>query len=241
LPIHFISDLHLQPDRPGLTDVLLHFLGSEQARGSEGLYVLGDLFEYWIGDDLSIPDNREVIDAFRELSDKGTPVYFMHGNRDFLLGEEFVSETGGRLLPDPSVIDLRGERTLLMHGDTLCTDDTAYQAFRRQVRDPENQKAFLALPPEHRRQIATGLRSTSQSAQSEKSMDIMDVNKKAVNECMQKHGVQRLIHGHTHRPATHRFQLNGEEATRIVLTDWKNDRGGVLECDDHGCVEHPLY
>lgn len=241
MPINFISDLHLQASRPELTDILLRFLASEEARESKGLYVLGDLFEYWIGDDLSIPDNRDVIAAFRELSEGGTPLYFMHGNRDFLLGEQFAASTAGQLLPDPSIIDLFGEPTLLMHGDTLCTDDVAYQEFREQVRDPENQKAFLALPPDQRRQIATGLRATSQSAQSEKNMEIMDVNDNAVAECMRKHDVRRLIHGHTHRPATHKLQLNGQEATRIVLTDWDESRGGVLKCDNQGCVEHSLY
>lgn len=240
MAVLFISDLHLQPERPGITDILLRFLTSPRARESEALYVLGDLFEYWIGDDVSLADNPEVVAAFATLSEHGVPLYFMHGNRDFLVGPEFAAATGARLLEDPTVVDLYGERTLLMHGDTLCTDDTAYQAFRAQVRDSENQRGFLALPPEQRRQIASGLRDTSRSAQAGKAMEIMDVNELAVDEAMRNNAVRLLIHGHTHRPATHKWQLDGKRARRIVLADWSESEGSVLVCDMNGYSVQPL-
>jgi UDP-2,3-diacylglucosamine hydrolase len=240
MAVHFISDLHLQAEKPGITDIFLRFLGSDQARASEGLYVLGDLFESWIGDDISLAENREVVDAFAALSSAGMALYFMHGNRDFLVGEEFAAATGARILPDPTVINLFGQPTLLMHGDTLCTDDTAYQAFRAQVRDPENQRSFLALPPERRRQIAQGLRSTSQEAQGEKSMNIMDVNGQAVDAVLREHGVRRLIHGHTHRPDRHEWELDGARVQRFVMADWSEARGSVLVCDSGGCSPQPL-
>ena len=240
MAVHFISDLHLQSERPGITDILVRFLASPQARGSEALYVLGDLFEYWIGDDVSLADNREVVSAFAALSEHGVPLYFMHGNRDFLVGREFAGMTGAEILEDPTLVDLYGEPTLLMHGDTLCTDDTAYQAFRDQVRDPENQRGFLALPPDQRRQIASGLRDTSRSAQADKAMDIMDVNEQAVARTMREHGVWRLIHGHTHRPAIHEWEVEGKRAQRIVLADWSESQGSVLVCDEDGCRAQPL-
>jgi len=234
MEIHFISDLHLEPSRPGLTDILLRYLNGT-ARQAGALYVLGDFFEFWIGDDISIDDNAAVIDALAALADNGTRVYFMHGNRDFLIGADFARRARARLLDDPTVIDLGGARTLLMHGDTLCTDDEAYQRFRAQVRDPDNQRQFLALPAAQRRQIAQTLRGSSRSEQAGKSMDIMDVNGQAVREAMQRHGATRLIHGHTHRPARHRVDLDNRSAERIVLSDWHDERGSVLICNDSGC------
>lgn len=234
MAVHFISDLHLQDARPGITRILLEYLAG-CARDADALYVLGDLFEYWMGDDVSIGENREVVDAFAAVGATGVPVFYMHGNRDFLIGEDFAKAAGARILPDPAVIDLLGTRTLLMHGDTLCIDDVKYQAFRVQVRDLENQRRFLALPAEQRRQIAGGLRQTSRSEQAGKSMEIMDVNADAVTEALRTHDVTRLIHGHTHRPAIHHFDVDGHAVQRIVLSDWHQDRGNVLVCDGDGC------
>lgn len=234
MAIHFISDLHLQSARPDMTGILLRYL-ADGAHRAAALYVLGDLFELWIGDDVSLDENREVIDAFATVASAGVELYYLHGNRDFLIGDGFAEATGARILPDPSVIDLHGAPTLVMHGDTLCTDDVRYQAFRAQVRDPENQKRFLALPAAQRRQIATGLRQTSRADQGQKSMDIMDVNSRAVEDAFREHGVSHLIHGHTHRPAIHELALEGRPVRRTVLSDWHDDRGSVLVCDESGC------
>lgn len=236
---HFISDLHLQHSRPAITDILLRYL-TDWAPDAEALYVLGDLFEFWIGDDVSIGDNETVVQAFAALSGSGTPVYFMHGNRDFLVGEGFARRAGARLLRDPTVIDLYGVPTLLMHGDTLCTDDVAYQTFRAQVRDPDNQRQFLALPAAQRRQIAEALRGGSRTEQAQKAMDIMDVNDGAVREAMLRHDAGRLIHGHTHRPALHSVALPTVTGQRVVLSDWHEARGSVLTCDEDGCRFHDL-
>jgi UDP-2,3-diacylglucosamine hydrolase len=235
----FISDLHLQDELPGITDILLRFL-KDKARRAQALYVLGDLFEYWIGDDASLPANPEIVAAFAALAETGVPLYFMHGNRDFLIGAAFAAATGAHILPDPTVVELFGKRTLLMHGDTLCTDDTAYQAFRSQVRDPENQRSFLSLPIEQRCQIARTLRQTSHTSQSGKNPEIMDVNPQAVEQAMRAHGVRRLIHGHTHRPAIHEWALDGTSVKRIVLSDWSNRKGSVLVCDQTGCCLQSL-
>lgn len=236
MSVHFISDLHLQPDRPAMTAIFLRYLAGA-ARDAESLYILGDLFEYWIGDDASLAENPSVIEALHAVSAAGVALYYMHGNRDFLIGDGFAAATGAQLLPDPTVIDLYGTATLLMHGDTLCTDDTRYQTFRAQIRDPENQKRFLALPVAQRRQIATGLRQASRADQTQKTMEIMDVNALAVEQAMREHGVSRLIHGHTHRPAVHDLEVDDHPARRIVLSDWHDDRGSVLVCDETGC--HP--
>lgn len=234
MAIHFISDLHLQTSRPAITDILLRYLEGT-AREAEMLYVLGDLFEFWIGDDISVTDNEAVVRAFAALSDGGTQVYFMHGNRDFLVGDSFARQARTGLLQDPTVIDLHGVPTLLMHGDTLCTDDVAYQNLRAQVRDPDNQRQFLALPAAQRYQIANALRGSSRTEQAQKSMDIMDVNDEAVHEAMRQHGVTRLIHGHTHRPAVHQVALDTVTGQRIVLSDWHEESGSVLICDGDGC------
>lgn len=235
--IHFISDLHLQPARPAMTRILQCYLET-RAREADALYILGDLFEFWIGDDLSISEHQPVIDALRRFSETGTALYFMHGNRDFLVGEAFARDTGAVLLPDPTVVDLFGVPTVLMHGDTLCTDDTAYQAMRAQVRDPDNQRQFLALPGDQRRQIATALRG---GGAADKADDIMDVNEDAVRRCMREHGVTRVIHGHTHRPDRHGVSLDGTVGERIVLADWHDDRGSVVVADADGCRFEALY
>lgn len=215
----FISDLHLDAARPRVTELFLQFL-REEARWAESLYILGDFFEAWIGDDDPDPHHARIMAGLRDFSDAGCPVYFMHGNRDFLIGADFAEKTGCHLLSDPTLIDLHGIPTLLMHGDTLCTDDTAYQQFRSMVRNPDWQRAFLAKPLEQRRAFAVQARAESKSRTAAKAESIMDVNQQAVEQAMRAHGVTRLIHGHTHRPAVHSFAAHGQPCTRIVLGDW---------------------
>ncbi|HEB57828.1 MAG TPA: UDP-2,3-diacylglucosamine diphosphatase [Gammaproteobacteria bacterium] len=229
----FISDLHLSPERPDISDQFHRFLDGS-AREAEALYILGDLFEVWLGDDLVLPEYRASLDHLRALTKSGVPVYVMHGNRDFLMGEQFCRDTGCRLIDDPTVIDLYGTPTLLMHGDTLCTDDTAYQEFRRMVRDPAFQKEFLAKSVEERIATARQYRETSQNATAEKSEEIMDVNQAAVIAAMQQAGVTRLIHGHTHRPAFHQLEIDGKPAQRFVLGDWY-EQGSMLLCSAEAC------
>lgn len=230
--ILFISDLHLCAQRPAIMQLFIEFLG-QQARDCDALYILGDLFEAWLGDDNDAPDNARIISALRALRDGGTMIYFMRGNRDFLIGEKFAALSGCRLLPDPSVIDLNGVPTLLMHGDTLCTDDVNYQRFRRLVRSRFSQWLFLNLPLTLRRRIARRLRAQSMSHTRKKSSAIMDVNAHSVAAMMRQHRVTRLIHGHTHRPAMHDLELDGRPARRIVLGDWYT-QGSVLRCDARG-------
>jgi UDP-2,3-diacylglucosamine hydrolase len=228
----FISDLHLDPARPDITRHALELLEHETA-GADALYILGDLFEAWVGDDDPEPEKRRIIARIRELADDGLPCFFMHGNRDFLVGETFAADSGCRILPDPTVAGIHGQRVLLMHGDTLCTDDVEYQAYRRTVRDPAWQKAMLARPLAERLAIARQLREQSAASMQGKAMEIMDVNQDAVAGAMRRHGVHCLVHGHTHRPAVHRFELDGDEAVRIVLGDWY-EQGSVLAWDEDG-------
>lgn len=219
MTILFISDLHLQADRPDITAALFRFL-EETAPGAEALYILGDFFEYWIGDDYSDELIEEVRKQLHALSASGVPIFFMHGNRDFLLGEAFAARAGMLLLHDPTVIDLNGQRALLMHGDSLCTADTEYQAFRAQARNPEWQNAILSKSIDERLALARQLREKSKTESAMKAEDIMDVTQTEVEKVMLEHNVRLLIHGHTHRPAEHEFELNGEPAKRIVLGDW---------------------
>ncbi|HET8942399.1 MAG TPA: UDP-2,3-diacylglucosamine diphosphatase [Rudaea sp.] len=219
MPTLFISDLHLDESRPRLIAAFEDFLAGD-ARGAQALYVLGDLFESYIGDDDDVPLPARVAHVTRALRDSGVPIWFMHGNRDFLLGEDYAARAGMTLLPDPAVIELNGERTLLMHGDTLCTDDVEYQKFRTLVRDPQWQQQFLAKSLSERHAFAAQARGESRQHTSTAKPEIMDVNQAAVEAAMRAHGVTRMIHGHTHRPATHRFDLNGNKAERIVLGDW---------------------
>lgn len=220
----FISDLHLSEDRPQANEQFFRFL-EEAAAGADALYVLGDLFEYWIGDeDLETPFNAVIAGALRQLANAGTKVRLMHGNRDFLLGEAFCRASGAQLLADPSVID----NTLLMHGDTLCTDDHDYQAWRRTARSAVWQRDFLAKPLAERRATVMGLRDKSKEVIQAKPAEIMDVNDDAVREALRRHGVARLIHGHTHRPGKHTLDVDGRRCERWVLPDWYG-RGGYLE------------
>lgn len=224
----FISDLHLSVERPDMTAALLSFLQGE-ARRADALYVLGDLFEFWIGDDDPNPLHGEVADAFAALAGAGVPLYFVHGNRDFLLGSAFARRAGMTLLGDPSVIELYGQRTLLMHGDLLCTLDVGYQRFRRVTGWRWLRWLFLRLPLARRQRIARHLRGNSQKENAGKAPSIMDVTEAAVYQAMRQHHCALLIHGHTHRPAIHDFSLDGQPARRIVLGDWF-EQGSVLAC-----------
>ncbi len=218
-PTLFISDLHLDESRPHIVELFSRFLAGE-ARHADALYILGDLFESWVGDDDDGAMAQDVATALRELRDSGVPVFFMHGNRDFLLGEDYAARSGMTLLPDPTVVDLDSERVLLMHGDTLCTDDVDYQKFRTLVRDVKWQREFLAKPLGERRTFAAQARGESRKHTSAMRPEIMDVNQQAVEATMRAHDVRRLIHGHTHRPATHMFKLDKQTARRLVLGDW---------------------
>ena len=229
----FISDLHLDDDRPEITELLLNFL-DQRAIQAEALYILGDLFEVWIGDDDSRELTTRVGKALQKLSNASTAVFFIHGNRDFLLGESYAQRAAMRLLPQTAVIDLYGQQTLIMHGDTLCTDDTEYQEFRIKVRDPLWQRQILALPLQQRRHLAGQLRETSRAATSLKADDITDVNPEAVQYAFQQHRVDLLIHGHTHRPAIHHLDCNNRPSQRIVLGDWHEQQGSVLVCTPGG-------
>ncbi|OXY82953.1 UDP-2,3-diacylglucosamine diphosphatase [Oceanimonas doudoroffii] len=222
----FIADLHLSPGRPDITHAFLAFMRDE-APHADALYVLGDLFEFWIGDDEPSVLNRQVAAAFRACSQGGTPVYYIHGNRDFMIGRRFAAEAGMTLLPEHQVIDLYGTPTLIMHGDSLCTDDAGYQRFRRITRLGWLQWLFLRLPLKKRMGIAEGIRGRSARSKQEKSLTIMDVNQGEVERQLRNAGVQRLVHGHTHRPAIHEFALDGQPAQRLVLGDWYT-QGSVL-------------
>ena len=215
----FISDLHLDASRPMIVDLYTELLAGA-AREADALYILGDLFESWIGDDDDAPLPARIAQATRALRDTGVPVYFMHGNRDFLLGADYAARAGMTLLADPAVIELGGERVLLMHGDTLCTDDVEYLKFRTLVRDPRWQQQFLSKSLAERRAFAAQARSESRKHTAMSAAEIMDVNQDAVAATMRAHGIRRMIHGHTHRPATHHFDLDGQTVERIVLGDW---------------------
>jgi UDP-2,3-diacylglucosamine hydrolase len=230
----FISDLHLSADRPEISSAFSEFLATTAAR-AEALYILGDLFEYWAGDDdIHDPFNRRVIQALAKLHLNGVTIYLMHGNRDFLMGKVMATACGAHMLPDPSLIGIHGTPTLLMHGDTLCTDDTDYMAFRAQVRTSAWQSNFLAQPLAQRKAQIEHLRMQSKLAQSLKPADIMDVNTGSVTNALREHNYPRLIHGHTHRPARHEHEIDQHRCERWVLPDWY-EQGGYLRCDTSGC------
>jgi UDP-2,3-diacylglucosamine hydrolase len=216
----FVSDLHLTEEHPETTAAFLAFLAGP-ARGVPALYILGDLFEYWAGDDDGdAPLNRRIAEALHSLSASGSAIHFIAGNRDFLLGEAYAARAGMTLLPDPCPLRLGSVDVLLSHGDALCTDDLAYQAYRRQVRDPAWQAAFLARPLAERKAFIDSLRSRSEQAKREKEMAIMDVNRSAVEALLREHAYPTLIHGHTHRPARHEHLVDGRRCERWVLADW---------------------
>jgi len=229
----FISDLHLSAERPEITELFINLL-STQARQARALYILGDLFEAWLGDDLVPAEYQGAIQAIKQLSTNGVPVYIMYGNRDFLMRKAFEKMTGAVLLADEYMIDLYGTPTLLLHGDTLCTDDIKYQQFRQMVRNPQWQDELLAKSPEERLALAKHYREMSQLETAGKQNEIMDVNQDAVLSSMRTANVKQLIHGHTHRPDTHHFDLDGQPAIRIVLGDWYKT-GNMLRCDENAC------
>ena len=235
----FISDLHLDAVRPHIVEQFLAFLRDEAIK-ADALYILGDFFEAWIGDDAAGELENTVADALAALHGAGVPVFFMHGNRDFLLGDAYARRARMTILPDPSVIQIEGERVLLMHGDTLCTDDVRYQAFRAQTRDTKWQRAFLAKPLSERQAFAAQARAESQRYTRSVEDAITDVNAETVRTDMTSHAVGKLIHGHTHRPAQHRFQLaDAKAAERIVLGDWY-EQGSLLRVENgHSVLDRP--
>jgi UDP-2,3-diacylglucosamine hydrolase len=231
----FISDLHLDAERPDITRLFLKFLEGE-ARSAQALYILGDLFEAWIGDDDPDPEKRRVVAGLRALTDSGVACCLLHGNRDFLIGRRFCEESGVKLLPDGSIVTIHGRRVLLMHGDTLCIDDADYQRLRRIVRNPLIQFVMRRLSLERRQRLAARMRAGSKAhiaAMDEAKPYVMDVNQDEVRRTFERYGVDCLVHGHTHRPAIHAMSLNGRTATRIVLGDWY-EQGSVLRWDEHG-------
>ncbi len=239
-PILFISDLHLCRTRPQITRLFLDFLSS-LPRETDALYILGDLFEYWAGDD-DIDDalNTTIAEHFLNLAKTGTQIFLMHGNRDFLISDSFSQRAGITILKDPSLIVSHGKRILLSHGDSLCTDDVAYQAFRQQVRSPSWQAAFLSQSLASRKALIEKLREQSEIEKSNKSESIMDVNSEAVSEMIREFGhPDVLIHGHTHRPGQHRIQKDGHMTERWVLGDWY-EQGSCIRLDENGLKALPI-
>ncbi|MBB3118283.1 UDP-2,3-diacylglucosamine diphosphatase [Pseudoduganella violacea] len=235
--ILLISDLHLQPAQPAITEAFHRFL-RDQAPAARQLYLLGDLFEYWAGDDdLQEPFHQQIVDALRRVSDAGTEVFWIAGNRDFLVGSAFAAAAGLTLLPETWVIDTAGQRIVLVHGDAQCTDDIKYMEFRAQVRQPAWQQQFLAMPLAQRKAIIAGLRENSRKEQGAKTYEIMDVTPQAIREVFEQTGASVMIHGHTHRPALH--QLEGG-LRRYVLPDWEPasnpPRGGWIAIADDGAI-----
>lgn len=224
----FISDLHLSPLQPQTTDCFVNFM-REEAIHADALYVLGDLFEFWIGDDDPSEFAAQIKSEFLSLTQRGTPCYFIQGNRDFLLNKRFCQETGVTLLPEHTVIDLYGRKTVILHGDTLCTQDTKYQSFRAKVHMPWLQWLFNRLPFFTRRCIVSKIQGDIREVKATKSLDIMDVTQSEVEALMTSEGVDLMIHGHTHRPNVHHFSVNDRKYTRIVLGDWYH-QGSVLVC-----------
>nr|WP_246888524.1 UDP-2,3-diacylglucosamine diphosphatase [Pseudomonas chlororaphis] len=227
-----ISDLHLEEERPDITRAFLDLLGG-RARSAQALYILGDFFEVWIGDDAMTPYQLSICQALRELSDSGTQVFLMHGNRDFMLGKAFCKAAGATLLKDPSVVDFYGEPVLLMHGDSLCTRDEAYMRMRRYLRNPVSLWILRHLPLRTRHKLARKLRNESRAQTRMKANDIVDVTPDEVPRIMQEFKVRTLVHGHTHRPAIHKLQIGDQAAKRIVLGDWDR-QGWALQVDEQG-------
>ncbi|PSV48545.1 UDP-2,3-diacylglucosamine diphosphatase [Photobacterium indicum] len=229
----FIADLHLSAERTDITDCFLHFMQHE-ARNIDALYVLGDLFEMWIGDDDNSPFLQQIKHAFKQLTDSGVPCYFIYGNRDFLIGSRFCQETGMTLLPEHTVIDLYGTPTLILHGDTLCIEDEDYLRYRKRVHNRFIQWLFFCLPLTYRQKVGDKIRSGSSKNNKEKTTSIMDVTPDEVVRLMAEQNVVDMIHGHTHRPDVHHIEVNGKSATRTVLGDWYH-HGSVLVCTPDGC------
>ncbi len=237
----FISDLHLQASMPRTAQAFFDFLRTHAMKAQQ-MYLLGDIFEYWAGDDdIRTPFNQQVVNAIRQVSDAGVTVFWMAGNRDFLVGDAFAKAAGATLLPDPTITTIAGKKIALTHGDAQCTDDVAYMAFRAQVRQQEWQHAFLAMPLEKRKAIIEGLRKDSQEAQRAKSSEIMDVNADAIASLFDTSDVSIMIHGHTHRPARHAYHQDDGERVRHVLPDWDYEdspaRGGWIGIELDGTIK----
>jgi UDP-2,3-diacylglucosamine hydrolase len=230
----FISDLHLDAGQPEIAEQFLEFLKIE-AVSADALYILGDLFESWVGDDDPNAHYAEVKTAIRTLTDLGIPVYFMHGNRDFMIGEDFAAETGVTLLPENYVLDINGTQVLLTHGDALCTDDVEYQAVRTMTRNPEWQMMMMQKPLAERQAFAAQARAASIAHGKTIDNEISDVNADAVDASFREHGVLLMLHGHTHRPAVHQLLVAGKEAKRIVLGDWYS-QGSVVRWEVSGPI-----
>ena len=230
----FVSDLHLEADRPDIADQFLRFLETE-ALNADALYILGDLFETWVGDDDPNQHYAWIKQGLRKLTRKNVPVFFMHGNRDFMIGGDFAEETGLRLLPDPHLADIHGEQVLLSHGDAYCIDDTEYQAVRQMTRDPQWQAMMLSKSLEERLAFAAQARAASLAHGSNIDQQIADVNEVAIENALREAGVRTMLHGHTHRPAVHQIDIDGQPARRIVLGDWY-EHGSVVRWDEHGPV-----
>ena len=234
-PTLFLSDLHLSPDRPATAAAFEAFCAGP-ARAAAAIYVLGDLYDWWIGDDqLDDPFAARIAAALRGVTAAGVPVHVARGNRDFLYGPRFEHDTGASLLPEQLVVDVRGTPTLLLHGDELCTSDVEYQRYRARMRSADTARRLLALPAFVRRWIARGLRRRSRDQTTQKPESILDVADDAVVAAFRAHGVARMIHGHTHRPAAHHVDVDGRHCERVVLADW-HDRGHWLEAGAEGLV-----
>ncbi len=231
-PLLFISDLHLDVNRPDITQTFFTFL-ERYATQADALYILGDIFNVWLGDDAGSELDRQVAEKLQALSSQGVAINLMHGNRDFLIGSEFAASCGASLIKEPHLLHDGEQRILLMHGDVLCTRDSDYMAFRDMVRQPGWQQEFLARPLQERRAFAAQARQQSKTMSSNKPEDIMDVTQEAVTQFMQAHKASCLIHGHTHRPAVHTLESEGRQLRRLVLSDWE-DRVQFVRLDDAG-------
>ncbi len=236
----FIADLHLHRDRDDITDLFCHFLEND-AIGCDALYILGDLFEVWFGDDNPCPMIKRVSERLKALNDTGVPIYYIHGNRDFTIGKRFCKQSGMILLPESKVIDLYGTPALIMHGDSLCTRDVAYQKFRKRSRNPIVKFLLLSLPFKTRQKIAGDIRNKSKASNKKISLEIMDVTQSEVEKDMKNAGVQLLIHGHTHRPDRHHFDLHGQPAERIVLGDWYDQGSALVVTKDGMSLENQAF
>lgn len=232
--VYFLSDTHLSPEFPETYDKFVRYLTRIRADADE-LYILGDLFDYWIGDDgIDVLGHDRAAQALADLAASGTKISVMHGNRDFLIGQQFIDRICASLIPDPTTIELNGQPVLLMHGDSLCTDDIEHQRYRETVLSPQWQEAVLALPISERLSRAQNMRSESKKNRKTKDSYLMDVNETTVKETMKQYDVHTLVHGHTHRPGVHKFTLNGNNASRYVLGDWGRDFDAVIRFDGSG-------
>ena len=232
MSIAFISDLHISESQPEIANQFIDFL-EKRAKDADALYILGDLFEYWIGDDDPNPYYKNIILSLNKYTNNGTPTYFMHGNRDFLIGEKFSKDTGIKMLKDPSIIKINEERVLISHGDVFCTDDHEYQAARKITRDPEWQKMMLNKSIAERNIFARRVREKSKNYTRHLGEDITDVNQNEINKTFKKNNLTKIIHGHTHKPAIHNISLNNTALQRIVLGDWY-EQGSILQWGKSG-------